>query len=101
MDDFTCKCLTVLIIIFSIKFFVYARPPAGVESGLGRYVGPFLHENLEARLATSARKLTSGFNALRGATLAATSFAKPDATWPARSANESMARENPATSHLW
>ena len=42
---------------FSIKFFVYARPPAGVESGLGRYVGPFLHENLEARLATSARKL--------------------------------------------
>mmetsp|Transcript_19112 Transcript_19112/g.59866 ORF Transcript_19112/g.59866 Transcript_19112/m.59866 type:complete len:236 (-) Transcript_19112:8-715(-) len=44
----------------SIKFFVYVAPPAGegvVSDALARFVGPFLHENLDARLATSARKL--------------------------------------------
>ena len=43
----------------SIKFFVYVAPPQGAlpAGAAARYVGPFLHENLDARVATSARKL--------------------------------------------
>ena len=43
----------------SIKFFVYVAPPQGAlpAGAAARYVGPFLHENLDARIATSARKL--------------------------------------------
>lgn len=44
---------------FSIKFFVYVGPPQGAVSAgaAARYVGPFLHENLDARIATSERKM--------------------------------------------
>ena len=40
---------------FSIKFFVHV--PGGDADDLARFVGPFLHENLEARVATGARKV--------------------------------------------